>query len=117
MRDFDTEIYKYEEWPELDAGIAPAVMLLREAGFGTFTSCQGGEGHAFEEPTIRFLITDNGDQAVKVLMDAGYLVSDLRRITTYVKTVDNRPQYSADEFWEIVLWQCEPIVIGSGGAA
>lgn len=37
----------------LDEGIADLVFLLRENGFNTFTSCQGGEGHAFDSPTIR----------------------------------------------------------------
>jgi hypothetical protein len=38
----------------VDALILPAVKLLNENGFKTFESCQGGEGHAFGEPTIRF---------------------------------------------------------------
>jgi hypothetical protein len=40
--------------PPLDAGIAPYVEALAEAGFETFESCEGGNGHAFPEPTIRF---------------------------------------------------------------
>jgi hypothetical protein len=39
---------------DLDPGIRPYVLALREAGIETFESCQGGEGHAFPEPTIRF---------------------------------------------------------------
>lgn len=39
---------------ELDAGIARAVAILQEAGVATYESCQGGEGHAFPEPTVRF---------------------------------------------------------------
>lgn len=38
----------------LDAGIRPYVLALRAAGIETFESCEGGEGHAFPEPTIRF---------------------------------------------------------------
>ena len=34
--------------------ILPAVKILNEYGFKTFESCQGGEGHCFLEPTIRF---------------------------------------------------------------
>ena len=39
---------------ELDAGIRRAVLVLRCGGIETFESCEGGEGHAFPEPTIRF---------------------------------------------------------------
>jgi hypothetical protein len=39
---------------ELDAGIRKAVLLLRSAGIETFESCEGGPGHSFPEPTIRF---------------------------------------------------------------
>ena len=28
--------------------------MLREGGVETFESCQGGEGHAYPEPTVRF---------------------------------------------------------------
>ena len=37
-----------------DDGIREAVRILAEAGVETFESCQGGEGHAYTEPTIRF---------------------------------------------------------------
>jgi hypothetical protein len=38
----------------LDEGIAPFVGVLRAGGIETFESCQGGEEHAYPEPTIRF---------------------------------------------------------------
>src|SRR4051812_9208509 len=37
---------------ELDAGIRQAVLILRRAGIETFESCEGGDGHAFEVPTV-----------------------------------------------------------------
>lgn len=40
--------------PPLDPGIARCVMILNEAGIDTFESCQGGDGHAYPEPTVRF---------------------------------------------------------------
>lgn len=40
--------------PELDRGIAPYVHALRRAGVETFESCEGGDDHAYPEPTIRF---------------------------------------------------------------
>lgn len=38
----------------LDEGIKPYVLALRSGGVETFESCEGGEGHAFKEPAIRF---------------------------------------------------------------
>ena len=38
----------------LDAGIEPFVRLLQSHSIETFESCEGGPGHAFPEPTIRF---------------------------------------------------------------
>ena len=40
--------------PALDSGIRQAVATLNQAGIETFESCQGGEGHAYLEPTVRF---------------------------------------------------------------
>ncbi len=40
--------------PPLDPGIQNAVLLLRRAGIETFESCEGGEGHSYPEPTVRF---------------------------------------------------------------
>lgn len=38
----------------VDEVIRPAVKIMREHSFSTFESCQGGKGHPFTEPTIRF---------------------------------------------------------------
>lgn len=38
----------------LDPLIRPAVEVLNAHGFKTFESCQGTDGHAFPEPTVRF---------------------------------------------------------------
>ncbi len=39
----------------LDPGIREAVWALRREGIETVQSCQGGEGHSFPEPTVRFV--------------------------------------------------------------
>lgn len=38
----------------IDERIRPAVEVLNKHGFKTFESCEGGEGHCFYEPTVRF---------------------------------------------------------------
>jgi len=40
--------------PPLDEGIREVVMRLVAGGVETFESCEGGPGHAFPEPTVRF---------------------------------------------------------------
>ena len=42
------------EEEKLDKGIRDFVLFLRENNFETFESCQGGIGHGFPEPTVRF---------------------------------------------------------------
>ncbi len=56
-------------------------MVLREAGIETWESCEGGEGHCFPEPTVRF----NGNMqealtAVSAALRAGLNVFQLRRV-------------------------------------
>lgn len=38
----------------VDAGIREAVEILNAHGFKTFESCEGGDGHCFTNPTVRF---------------------------------------------------------------
>jgi len=37
----------------IEPNIAPVVEELREKGFDTFTSCDGGEGHSFQFPIVK----------------------------------------------------------------
>jgi hypothetical protein len=64
----------------LDPGIARAVRTLRDGGIETFESCEGGEGHSFPEPTVRF---DGGPEAgwraLAVCLSYGFPVRRLER--------------------------------------
>jgi hypothetical protein len=65
----------------LDPGIRHAVECLRSAGVETFESCQGGEGHAYPEPTVRFYgERPEGFRALSVALAAGLGVLALRRV-------------------------------------
>lgn len=65
----------------LDPGIERAVHLLREAGIETFESCEGGNGHAYPEPTIRFHgDRSEGYRAVAKAIQSELPVDSLRRI-------------------------------------
>jgi len=85
--------------PGIDAPIASAVRELRRHGVETFESCQGGTGHAYAEPTVRF----HGDRSEgfralsAVLGKMGFVVTDLRRVWPLV---DGEP---TGPWWELVF--------------
>lgn len=65
----------------IDAAIRPIVDALWKAGVETYESCQGGVGHAFPEPTVRFHGNRSaGLRALSVAVDNGFPVSELRRV-------------------------------------
>jgi hypothetical protein len=82
----------------MDAGIRDAVLILRRGGVETFESCEGGEGHAFPEPTVRF----HGDawagyHAFSIAMQNGLRVSAIRHTYVAVEGQLHGP------YWEITL--------------
>jgi hypothetical protein len=69
----------------MDAGIARHVHALRAANVETFESCQGGAGHAFPDPTVRFHGGHlEGFRALSSAVEAGLLVDALRRVWTVI---------------------------------
>jgi hypothetical protein len=82
----------------LDKGIESAVKILIAAGVETFESCEGGNGHAYLEPTVRFHgERSEGFKALAVALQHGLRVSTLRRIWPIR---DGEP---TGPWWEIVL--------------
>lgn len=70
--------------PPLDIGIKQAVEILTENGVETFESCEGGEGHAFPSPTIRFHGEySEGFRAYAIAIANGLRVADLRRVYSH----------------------------------
>lgn len=73
----------------LDEGIRSVVELLIKNGVETFESCEGGEGHAFHEPTVRFHGSHaEGFRALAVALQHGVRVCELRR---YYSVEDGEP--------------------------
>ena len=65
----------------IDRGIADAVTALRCGAVETFESCEGGPGHVYPEPTVRFYgDLAEGPRAFAVAVKAGLPVLDLRRV-------------------------------------
>ena len=85
--------------PGLDPGIRLAVEILLAAGIETFESCQGGEGHSYPEPTVRFHgERPEGFKALSAVMyDSRLKVSALRRIW---RIIDGEP---SGPYWELVF--------------
>lgn len=84
--------------PPLDPGIEQAVLILREAGVETFESCQGGDGHAYPEPTVRFHGERSaGWQALAVAQVKGLPVVELRRVWP---VLDGEP---TGPWWELTF--------------
>lgn len=82
--------------PPLDTGIAPVVHFLNEFGFETFESCEGGEGHAYPYPTVRF----HGDigmgfRVFGLLRDRAIPMMHLARLW---QVIDGEP---IGPYWEI----------------
>jgi hypothetical protein len=84
--------------PELDAGIQQMVEVLQDAGIETFESCQGGAGHAYAEPTVRFHgERPEGFRALAAAMQRGLKVAQLRRVWPMI---DGEP---TGPWWELTF--------------
>src|SRR5688572_8737087 len=90
----------------LDRWISYAVKVLRDAGIETYESCQGGKGHAFPDPTVRFHgDRSEGFRAVAAAMRVGLPVYALRRSWSVVDGELTGPE------WEIVFQSAELIAV------
>jgi len=75
--------HKYipKEDSQLDCGIKDAVCIFQAEGIETYESCEGGPGHAYPDPTIRFLGDNSeGYKAYAIALRNGLPVSELRRV-------------------------------------
>jgi hypothetical protein len=67
--------------PPLDSGISHAVIVLNQAGIETYESCEGGSGHAYPKPTVRFHgERSEGLRALSVALQNSLPVSGLKRV-------------------------------------
>lgn len=90
----------------LDKEIEPMVLALRACGVETFESCQGGDGHAYTEPTVRFHgDRSEGFRALAVAIRAGLPVFSLRRIWPIL---DGEP---TGPWWEMTFVLAEGVPV------
>jgi hypothetical protein len=82
----------------IDRGILREVKILRDNGIETFESCEGGRGHSFPEPTVRFHGGQSeGFKALAVALQNGLRVDQLRR---YYQIQNGEP---AGPYWELTF--------------
>jgi len=82
----------------IDAGIRRAVRVLWENGVETTESCEGGRGHSFSEPTVRFCGGQaEGFRALGIALQHGLKVAELRR---YWSIEDGEP---VGPYWEMTF--------------
>jgi len=90
--------YRPEDDGDLDAGIQPVVSFLRDHGVETYESCQGGAGHAYPVPTVRFQgDKTEGYRVVALLLQNGYKVSEVHRVWQVLDGELHGP------FWEVTF--------------
>ncbi len=86
------------DFENLDPGIRAAVEILRSEGVETFESCQGGDGHAYAEPAVRFHGNHGaGFRALAVAQDYGLPVLYLRRFWSVLEGEPTGP------YWELTF--------------
>ena len=84
---------------DLDPSIRRTVIILMEAGVETYESCQGGTGHSFPEPTVRFHGEHaEGFRALAVAMQHGLDVVALRHVWS---VIDGEP---TGPTWEMTFY-------------
>lgn len=84
--------------PPLDIGIETFVKVLRSSGIETFESCEGGEGHTYPVPTVRFH-GDNAEglRALSTALAAQLPVAELRRVWSILDREPTGP------WWELTF--------------
>lgn len=87
---------------QLDKGIRFAVRVLHAKCIDTCQSCEGGEGHSYDRPTIDMIATAedaNGFAAVAILQEYGLPVRDV----SLLWPLKNGLPY--EKLWRITFWE------------
>jgi len=88
--------------PPLDEGIKREVEILNEGCIETYESCQGGSGHCYLEPSVRFHgDRSEGFKALAIALQNDLKPSVLRRIWTIL---DGEP---TGPYWEMTFYHPE----------
>lgn len=91
--------WEKEHYADLDEGVRFAVKVLHAAGIYTGQSCQGGEGHAYAEPTVDLWADEfsTGWAALHALTQYGLPVESISRTWSIENGEPRGP------FWRIIF--------------
>ncbi len=112
-----------EYHPPLDEGIRHCVEILVEGGIETYESCEGGEGHSYTEPTVRFHGEHSeGFRALAIALQHRLPVRVLHRVWTVQDAEPTGPTWEL-VFWDTESWRCHELklnknrvtTLGQGG--
>lgn len=99
-----SHLFATKDIPNIDSGILHLVDFLRHNKVETFESCEGGEGHIFEVPTIRFGGTKaEGLRVISLAMQFDLGADELRRYWNLIDGELTGPE------WEITFKSSEII--------
>ena len=85
--------------PPLDKGIEREVLILAEGGIETYESCEGGPGHSYPEPAVRFYgERSEGFKALAIALQNDFKPSHLRR---FWNIIDGEP---VGPDWEMTFY-------------
>ena len=96
----DLREYAHQWSYPIDLGIVRAVKILRDADIHTIESCEGGEGHSYPQPTVKFSGTPaEGWHALSRLMTFDLPVDWIGQVWTMTY---GRPTGPA---WLVTFWK------------
>lgn len=91
-------------YSKIDEKIRIAVEILNKHGFETWESCQGGNGHCFDLPTVRFWGTEfDLIRAYRLCENYDLRVFQASRVyrTTEISTNDSHECPDNKKVWDI----------------
>jgi hypothetical protein len=101
-----TTLWPREEYADLDVGIRFAVKVLHARGIDTCQSCEGGDGHSYDRPTIDMSASSDGAEgfaALAALVAYGLPVQDVSLVWSV-----NRQGLPYDHLWRVTFWKPMP---------
>ena len=98
-----------EYHPPLDEGIRNCVEVLVAGGIETYESCEGGEGHSYAEPTVRFHGEHSeGFRALAIALQHQLPIRALHRVWTVQDAEPTGPTWEL-VFWDKESWRCHSL--------
>lgn len=100
-----SKMWSEAQYAHLDPGVRFAVRVLHARGIETGQSCEGGEDHSYDRPTID--LREGGPRpvgfaALAALEDYGLRVRDVSLVWSIDKGLID------ETFWRLTLWQAWP---------